>query len=259
MLKLLFSKNKSDCSKMMERVSFLLKHEEIETYAQSIVSLQNKEVLAFELLNRPNSSTEFHSPDQFYSFAASHGQIHKVDTHVLKLALRRASSHSPLKQPHFLFVNIHLSTLFSKEWEDCLPAIKKSSSRVVLELSEREGLEGYTKQQVMNRMKTLRSYGMKIAVNDIGKGYSGLHTLSMVQPDFVKIDRELVKDIESDPYRQYMMTALVQYWSSQNVDIIAEGIEREEEATFFRNLGVQYGQGYLYHKPERITKEMATV
>ncbi|KUP09134.1 hypothetical protein Q75_01475 [Bacillus coahuilensis p1.1.43] len=56
----------------------------------------------------------------------------------------------------------------------------------------------------------------------------------MVEPDFVKIDRDLVKDIEVDSYRQHMMRALIEYWKQQNVHIIAEGIETESEWSFFK-------------------------
>ena len=102
-------------------------------------------------------------------------------------------------------------------------------------------------------MKELREFGMKIAVDDIGKGYSGLHTLAMVEPDFVKVDRDLVKDIGEDTYRQHMMKALVEYWLQQQVSIIAEGVETEEEVAFFKGLGVPYFQGYYFMKPKLVT------
>ncbi len=138
------------------------------------------------------------------------------------------------------------------DWEEILPNLHVGEATIVLELSEREGLSGYSKLEVVRKMKELRAKGMKIAVDDIGKGYSGLHTLAMVEPDFVKIDRDLVKDIEVDSYRQHMMRALIEYWKQQNVHIIAEGIETESEWSFFKTLGVRYFQGYYFHKPNLV-------
>jgi EAL domain-containing protein (putative c-di-GMP-specific phosphodiesterase class I) len=72
--------------------------------------------------------------------------------------------------------------------------------------------------------------------------------LTIVKPDYVKIDRQLVKDIDKDLYRQHLMKALVQFWDSEDVFVIVEGIERVEEAQFFAELNISFGQGYLFHK-----------
>ena len=256
MLKMLFSKSQTECGKTMENLELTVSNNYIDTYKQAIVPLQNDHdgspILAYELLNRSNSKSGFRSPDHFYSFAASHCQIYKVDTFVMKLGLQRLLSSKLENPPEHLFVNVHLSTLFSSEWESIVPVLKKSPIPIVLELSEREGLEEYTKAEVIQKMREMRELDLKIAVDDIGKGYSGLYTLTIVHPDFVKIDRELVRDIEIDRYRQHMMKALVEYWLSEEVAIIVEGIERREEAQFFQKLGVTYAQGYYYHRPEMV-------
>lgn len=240
-----------NCSTLMKEIDMTMMTGDINTFKQSIFDIQSGEELATELLNRPSAQSTFSSPDQFYSVAASHGQIHKVDTFVLKTGIERLLKQSTL--PFFVFANIHLSTLFTNDWEVILPQIQTSKIQLVLELSEREGLGAYSKEEVIRKMKELREFGMKIAVDDIGKGYSGLHTLAMVEPDFVKVDRDLVKDIGEDTYRQHMMKALVEYWLQQQVSIIAEGVETEEEVAFFKGLGVPYFQGYYFMKPKLVT------
>lgn len=96
----------------------------------------------------------------------------------------------------------------------------------------------------------LREKGFQFAIDDMGVGYSGLANLTLVKPDFVKVDRMLVDYIDEDPYRQHLMKALIEYWLEKEVHVIAEGIERAEEAQFFAELGVEFGQGYYFHKPE---------
>lgn len=241
----------------MKEIDMTMKTGDINTFEQSIFDIQSGEELAIELLNRPSAQSTFSSPDQFYTFAARHGQIHKVDTFVLKTGIERLLKQSTL--PFCVFANIHLSTLFTNDWEVILPQIQTSKIQLVLELSEREGLVAYSKDEVIRKMKELRELGMKIAVDDVGKGYSGLHTLAMVEPDFVKIDRDLVKDIGEDTYRQNMMKALVEYWLQQQVSIIAEGVETEEEVAFFKGLGVPYFQGYYFMKPKPVTVKRKAV
>ncbi|UGB30979.1 EAL domain-containing protein [Metabacillus sp. B2-18] len=241
------------CATLMKEIDMTLKTGDINTFEQPIFDIRNKKEIATELLNRPSAQSTFSSPDQFYSFAAGHGQIHKVDTFVLRAGVERLLKKS--SQPSFVFVNIHLSTLFTDDWQDMLPHIKTSKFQIVLELSEREGLGNYTKEEVIRKMKELRELGMRIAVDDIGKGYSGLHTLAMVEPDFVKIDRDLVKDIGHDSYRQHMMKALIDYWLQQDVSIIAEGVETEEEVLFFKNHGVPFFQGYYFMRPKLVKVE----
>lgn len=257
MLKSLLKINeKSACEKNMKNLKLTLKEGYIDTYFQQITPLSNKQqdnpLHACELLNRSNQHSGFDNPGHFYSFAATHGQIHTVDLYVMDLGLSRMRN-APLNDfNQTIFVNIHLSTLFSAEWPEALKKLKLANNQIVLELSEREGLGNYTKQEVEKKIAELREAGLKLAVDDLGKGYSGLSILALVQPDYVKIDRDLVSFIDEDEYRQHMIKALVKYWQDHDVAIIAEGIERQEEDQFFRHLNVTYGQGYLYHRPEKV-------
>lgn len=241
----------------MHDLKLTLKKNYIDTYFQNIVPMtgrhNNKPIHGIELLNRSNKDSGFPTPGHFYSFAASHGQIHIVDLYVMNLGLQRMSNSSQ-SNTGIVFVNIHLSTLFSPNWQEAQKKLQLLDNQVVLEISEREGLGNYTKQEVASKIAELREAGLKLAVDDLGKGYSGLSILALVKPDYVKIDRDLVSYIDEDPYRQHMMKALVDYWQDTDVSIIVEGIERKEEDQFFRDLKVTYAQGYFYHRPERVNE-----
>lgn len=243
------------CDKPMSDLQTILNNRLFLTYKQSIVSFANQSVFAFELLNRPLPDSGFVNPSHFYSFAASHGKIQEVDVYAIKMSLERFLSQKIASQKNdntSIFLNIHLSTLFSSKWDNLVPILVNYKSPIVLELSEREGLGSYTKEDVQYKIKQLTEFGFQFAVDDLGMGYSGLFTLAMVKPNFVKIDRQLVDKIDADPYRQHMMKALVQYWRTIEVQVIVEGIERKEEAEFFSEIGANLAQGYLYHRPEQV-------
>ncbi|MCF8567580.1 EAL domain-containing protein [Alicyclobacillus tolerans] len=248
------------CEIKMQCVNSAMEQQQFQTLRQSIVDLPQRDNVhalhGFEILNRPLLGTEFSSVEEFYSFSASHGRSRVLDIFTINLGLQRfrdstLSESSQSGQP-LVFVNIHLSTLFSDEWQDLLVDLPVPPTSVVLELSEREGLNTYSNRDVDFMMRDLQRAGLKVAVDDVGMGYSGLHTLAMVHPDYVKIDRQLVFNIDHDPYRQHMMKSLVEYWKREDVSTIAEGIEREQEVAFFTEIGTTFGQGYWFQQPEPV-------
>ena len=251
----------SPCALKMIRMNDMLEKLNFATYQQRIVQLTvdspaKPKIHGLELLNRPLKNPDFMNPEQFYSFAATHGKSSEVDVLTMKTALQRWTSILDSQQTPSdvsLFVNLHLSTLFSTDWTTLLPSLPVDPSSIVLELSEREGLDTYSKEDIYTKIRELQQLGFQIAVDDLGMGYSGLYTLAMVHPDYVKIDRQLVQGIDHDPYRQHMMHALVTYWKQEQVSVIAEGIEREQEARFFFDIGTDLAQGYYYHRPSEVS------
>ncbi|PWI57308.1 EAL domain-containing protein [Sulfoacidibacillus thermotolerans] len=254
-------KTLTPCEVKMKQVDLTLQSHLFSTYYQSIVTLMpgsddQRQTFAIELLNRPEPHEAFASSEHFYSFVASHGRSQEVDVYTIRLGLQRLLAHrSELQEvadTARVFVNVHLSTLFSEPWTELLAHFPLDPHAVVLELSEREGLAAYTQEEVLQKIHALRQQGFQIAVDDVGIAYSGLYTLAMVHPEYVKIDRQLVSYIEKDAYRMYMMKALLAYWRQEGVAVIAEGIERKEEADFFAKEGAVYAQGYFFHRPARI-------
>ncbi|QQE79256.1 EAL domain-containing protein [Alicyclobacillus sp. SO9] len=258
---MMFARRRSltPCEIKMQRVTADLEEQKFQTFQQEIVQMSadpcDKRIHGIEILNRPMLGTEFSSTEEFFSFSASHGRSQELDVYTLQLGLERFAESGIAENKRnnrHVFLNVHLSTLFSEEWNRWLADFPIAPDMIVLELSEREGLDTYSKTDVESVIHTLQHTGMKIAVDDVGMGYSGLHTLAMVKPDYVKIDRQLVSHIDADPYRQHMMTSLVDYWREERVYVIAEGIERKEEAQFFSQIGTSLAQGYYFHRPEVI-------
>jgi EAL domain-containing protein (putative c-di-GMP-specific phosphodiesterase class I) len=94
-----------------------------------------------------------------------------------------------------------------------------------------------------------RGMGIKLAIDDFGAGYSGLNLLAEFQPDYVKIDMNLVRGIEKHGPRQAIVRGITQVCGDLGIDVIAEGVETMKEFSWFEDHGIRLFQGYLFAKP----------
>ena len=91
--------------------------------------------------------------------------------------------------------------------------------------------------------------GFKTAIDDFGAGYSGLNLLAEFQPDIIKLDMALLRNIDRDPVRQAIVRGILGVCQALNIEVIAEGVETVAELTFLRGIGVYLFQGYLLARP----------
>jgi len=94
-----------------------------------------------------------------------------------------------------------------------------------------------------------RKQGFATALDDFGAGYAGLNLLASFQPDFIKLDMELIRGIATSPARQTIVAGVIMMARQLGVAVIAEGVETEAELTALRAAGIQLFQGYLFAKP----------
>jgi EAL domain-containing protein (putative c-di-GMP-specific phosphodiesterase class I) len=152
-----------------------------------------------------------------------------------------------LAQNYQLFVNLHAQDLLDETlYEENAPLAPFASS-VVLELTERAALDDIS--DIGSRITRLRSLGYRIAVDDIGAGYSGLNSLATVQPDFVKLDISLVRGLDKDVVRRRLVQLLTQLCNDLKISVVAEGVETTAERDALVDLGIDLLQGYLFARP----------
>lgn len=101
-----------------------------------------------------------------------------------------------------------------------------------------------------NIVETYKQFGFRTAIDDFGAGYAGLTLLADVIPDLIKLDRQLIINIDNDPIRQKIVANTLSLCNQLGIDVIAEGIETADELEFLRELGVQYIQGYYLARPQ---------
>jgi diguanylate cyclase (GGDEF)-like protein len=213
---------------------------------QPIIDVKDRSVAGYELLTR-SSCPGLHSPEDFLQFAKDVGIVNLVDMNAFKACTRATRTLRPAQACH---INILPSSLEYHMAEEILRMLPQGErlSNVCLELSEKELVQ---KPELFAEMlQKLRAAGLKIALDDVGNGFSSLETMLLVRPEVVKIDRALVSKISQRQEQRTMLFNLMQMVSPWDAIIVAEGVEEEEDFEVLQELGVDYAQGYLFGLPE---------
>jgi len=130
---------------------------------------------------------------------------------------------------------------------DAARAVGIDARRLLLEVTEGELIrDRLSFAQTLNRY---RATGLRLVIDDFGAGYSGLNLLADFQPDVIKLDMHLVRDIDSNGPRQAIVRALIQACDDLGIEFIAEGVETEKEYRWFKRVGVTLFQGYYFGRP----------
>jgi len=146
-----------------------------------------------------------------------------------------------------VFVNLHLLDLYDPQLTSRFAPLSKVASRVVLEITERNSVDG--EADLRYRVAELRELGYRIAIDDLGGGHARMGTFNLVDTDFVKLDMSLVREVDSNPIKQRLIRSVTELCRQQGAQVIGEGVETEAEAKVLVELGCDYLQGYLIAKP----------
>jgi EAL domain-containing protein (putative c-di-GMP-specific phosphodiesterase class I) len=119
--------------------------------------------------------------------------------------------------------------------------------RIIFETVEGENI--ISRPHLVSIFKAYKEFGFQTAIDDFGAGYSGLTLLADFQPDFIKLDMELVRNIDTDTVRQTIVRSVLAMCDALGIKVIAEGIETRGERDFFAAYGVALMQGYFFAKP----------
>ncbi len=212
---------------------------------QPIVHVPNQTVAGYEALLR-SGHTILSEPDSVLRAAELLKCLDRVGRGVRDQAARELQSS---EASVVLFVNLHPQDLLDEDLLHPQSALSTVASRVVLEITERAGLANI--ENLPTKIKQLRQIGYRIAVDDLGSGYSGLNSVTELEPEFIKLDMSLVRDIDRSPVKQKVVSSLIALGSAMGTSIIAEGIETRAECRTIVELGCGLLQGYLFARPGR--------
>ncbi|MBI5546439.1 MAG: EAL domain-containing protein [Deltaproteobacteria bacterium] len=148
-----------------------------------------------------------------------------------------------------LFVNLHPEDLLDEQLFEAGAPLGLVASTTVLEITERATLRDLHK--LPERLARLRKLGYRIAVDDLGAGYAGLTSFADLEPEFVKLDMSLTRDVDKDPMRQRIVRSMAALCKEVGAQVVAEGIERAEERDVVTELGCDLIQGYFVARPGR--------
>lgn len=226
---------------MVALIDTTLTFQTFDMVYQPIIDLASGKITGVEALSRFRSKP-YRPPNEWFDDAARVGKALQLEICVMRQAL---SVLSELPEELYLSLNANPETVASGQ----LTALFKDfpTDRLVLEVTEHIEVADWA---ALGRcLQELRKMGVKVAIDDAGAGYSGLQQMLRLRPEIIKLDRSLVDRIDEDPARRSLCAAMVHYAKETEAILVAEGIEREEEAEVLRALGVDRGQGFLLAKP----------
>jgi len=208
---------------------------------QPIVAWSQRRVYAYEALVR-STEASLANPGALFDAAERTNRLRELGR-VIRGSVARAGGEGS----GMLFVNLHPMDLDDEELLSRDAPLSQIADRVVLEITERASLGMVP--NVRSRVDSLRKLGYRIAVDDLGAGYAGLTTFTLLQPDFVKLDMSLVRDIDADTTRQRVVGTMTSLCRELGMSVVAEGIETVAERDTVLTLGCDLLQGYLFARP----------
>ena len=216
---------------------------------QPIVSLQTGDVMGYEALTRGPVNSKYINPEVLFEEAKTHDLLWDLEILCRSNAIKAFSSQNSDK---FLFVNIdpavlkdeHFTKGFTKE---ILTEYNINPMSIIFEITEKTSIDSY--EDFNEVLKYYKSQGYKIAIDDVGTGYSGLTTIAKTRPNYIKMDMSLIKNVTRDNFKKAIIKSFVEFANSTNIKIIAEGIEDVSDLYTLIEIGVHYGQGFLINKP----------
>ena len=229
----------------------LLERDPVVPRFQPIACLTDGSVIGYEALARILGSSR-RAPDVWLAQAHGCGLGAEFEA----AAIRAARSPSGRPAGTFLAVNVSPSALLTKVVRDSLAG---DLENIVVEITEHEFVAD--DQLLRSALADLRLRGARIAIDDAGAGHAGLKQLMRIRPDIVKLDKALIRNIQTDPARMALVESFVRFARDVGATVCAEGIESLDELAVLADLDVQWGQGFALGRPSEpwpeITPEAA--
>lgn len=227
----------------------ILDRHALSSLFQPIMDLHHGDIIGYEGLIRGPVESELHMPQALFRAAERTDLLVRLEMLCIFTVMTQFIR---LNLPGRLFVNISPFALLAGALtdpllEDLISEQSELSSRVVFEITESS--PRMDNLSVVSGLITLRNRGFKIALDDLGEGFSSLRLWSDVRPDYVKLDKHFVTGIDKDPVKLQFVRSIKQIAEKSNAIIIAEGIEHRTELLILKEMGICLGQGYFIGHP----------
>lgn len=211
---------------------------------QPIVNIEDHSIFAYEALVRCQQQ-ELKNPHILFNVAEQGNRIWPLSRLLRRISLDNMSE---MPDESVMFVNLHPLDFDDPELIKPDSPLLQHASRLVLEVTERAAIKNL--EAFRERLKILREHKMEIAIDDLGSGYSALSLVAELDPDYIKLDMTLIRDIDQSPVRQNLVRNMVSFAADLGARVVAEGVETREELQCVCDLGAQFVQGYFLSMPE---------
>jgi diguanylate cyclase (GGDEF)-like protein len=216
---------------------------------QPILDFRARAFLGFEALIRGPQDSTLEMPNELFSLARVHGLGLELEHLCREVTLQ---TFARLKLPGRLFLNVSPGALLDARMmngatHNLLNELGIAPNRLVIELTENEKITDLP--GIYAALSEYRGRGFQIAIDDLGEGFANLRMWSDLRPEFVKIDKHFVHGIADDRIKYHFVRAMQDLAEICHASLIAEGIERQEDFSCLRDMGIACGQGYFMAKP----------
>ena len=229
----------------IERVQEIIQNHDLSIVYQPVVRLADRKVIGVEALAR-FAGDPVMSPDRWFGAAAVLGLGIELELTAIEVALAGLAG-----SPTELSVGINVSpeTATSEGLYGLLREV--DARRVVLEITEHASVENY--DELCSALCKLRELGAMVAIDDAGAGFASFRHILNLEPDVIKLDLSLTRNIDTRPRHQRLARSLVTFAADTGAHVLAEGIEDSAELEALTDLGVSFGQGYYLGRPGPIS------
>jgi EAL domain-containing protein (putative c-di-GMP-specific phosphodiesterase class I) len=210
---------------------------------QPIVSLNGQRPFAYEALCRP-THPDIRNIGELLESANQSGRVVELGSMLCDVALAPMDL---LSGELSMFLNIQPQELYGSALFAANSALHAAAHRVVLEITETEEITDF--ESARAQLRKLRELGFRIALDDFGAGYQGLSSLAMLEPDFVKLDKGIVRGITLDSRAGRLTRNMRDFCEDEGIVMIAEGVETQGEFEALHGMGIELMQGFLFAKP----------
>jgi EAL domain-containing protein (putative c-di-GMP-specific phosphodiesterase class I) len=210
---------------------------------QPIVAWSRREVYGYEALLRSREPSLPH-PGAILDAAERLDRLNALGRTIRERAPEPAAR---MPDGAMLFVNLHTRDLLDDDLFDAGRPLARMADKVVLEITERASL--HQVRDLQSRLARLREMGFRLAVDDLGAGYAGLTSFAQLEPEVVKLDMALVRNVHQQPTKLTLVRTMIAMCRELGMAVVAEGIETPEERDAIVDAGCDLLQGYLFAKP----------
>lgn len=239
-------------TELQKQLSNIIRDSDVRTVFQPIISLRDGAILGYEALSRGPVGSPLENPDALFGVAADCGKLWELDLLCRSKALETAYKN---QYSFKLFLNVNASIIHDEKFKqgftkEYLRKFCIDPTSILFEISEKDAvadLAGFKKT-----IEHYKNQDYQIAIDDAGAGYSGLNMITDIHPHYIKLDMNLIRDIDSDVFKKALVKSLHDFCCLTETSLIAEGVETEAELNALIDMGVHYAQGYFiqYPKPD---------
>ncbi len=235
---------KSERASFIKELRSIIEKEDITVLCQPIYDLKKDAPIGHEILMRGPEGSRLHSAPALFSIAVQCGMLLDLEYMVRRVTLSKSLYRSG---DGLLFINNNPAFIYSRGFAKEVLPIYDRPDRIVFEVTEDTEIADF--DAFSKTIRDIKERGFKIALDDVGSGFSSLNSIAELDPDYAKMDMRLVQGVDNNAKKRSLIKTIAAMCAATSITTIAEGVETAEELRTLKEMGVDCAQGYFLGRP----------